>query len=59
MTYKMIVKTETPGRRAGATKTETEQIRFIPEAEVESYREVARTTAPLGSTRTIRVVQER
>ena len=58
MTYRMIVKTETP-TESGRTKIETERIEFIPEGEVETYRDAARTSAPQGSTRTIKVVRER
>lgn len=58
MAYRMIVRTETAGPRGG-TRIERETIRHIPEAELESYRDAARTSAPAGATRTIRVVPER
>lgn len=57
-TYKMIVKTQTADEN-GRSKTETEHIRFVPEAKLDRYCEVARTSVPIGATRTIRVVNEK
>jgi hypothetical protein len=53
----MIIKTETAGPRGGV-KRWTETVRHIAEHDVESYRNVAKTSGPVGSIRTIKVVQE-
>jgi hypothetical protein len=53
----MIIKTEGIDRN-GRQKTEIERVRHIPEAKLDRYREVARTSAQFGETRTIRVVKE-
>lgn len=58
MFHKMIVKTQAVNA-AGRPTSSTEHIRHIPAAEVEDRREAARQSAPAGSTRTIRVVDER
>ena len=54
----MIIETETPGPR-NSTDWSREQIRNIPEHEVDSRRAGARLSAPRGSTRTIKVLEER
>lgn len=58
MTFKMIVKTDSKNA-AGRPISNTEQVRHIPEAELDSRREAARQSAPRGASRTIRVVPER
>jgi hypothetical protein len=58
MFHKMIVKTQTVNA-AGRATSSTEHVRHIPAAEVADRRETARQSAPAGSTRTIRVVDER
>jgi alkylated DNA nucleotide flippase Atl1 len=58
MTYQMSIRTETATPN-GKTKVERETIRHIPEGEVETYRDAARTSAPAGSTRTIKVTAQR
>lgn len=57
MTFKMIVKTQTIGTNGRARNT-TEHIPHIPADQVEARREAARTSAPRGATRTIKVVSE-
>lgn len=56
-TYKMIVKTETTDER-GRNKTTTETIPHLLEEHLDERRHAARFSAPLGSTRTIEVVEE-
>lgn len=56
-THRMIVKTYSVGIDGRTTST-TEYIRHIPADRVEADREAARTSAPAGSTRTIKVVKE-
>lgn len=56
--HKMIVKTQTTGSD-GRERTSTEQVRHIPASEVENHRRAARESAPVGSTRTVKVVSER
>jgi hypothetical protein len=57
MTYRMIVKTD--GRNdQGRAVVQTEMIRHIQGDDLDARRDAARRSAPLGSTRTIRVVQE-
>lgn len=56
-TYRMIVKTETVDN-AGRTISNTERVRNILDTDLDARREAARKSAPLGSIRTIRVVNE-
>lgn len=56
MLYTMIVKTETSDN--GRAKTTTETIRNVPADELDGRRETARMSAPAGSTRTIKVVDQ-
>lgn len=58
MTHAMIIRTETVNA-AGRQSTTTERIPHIMTGELDRYREAARVSAPRGSTRTIRVVDER
>lgn len=58
MTFKMIVTTDTVNAAGRSTKT-TEHVPHIPADQLDSRRETARTSAPAGATRTVRVVQER
>jgi alkylated DNA nucleotide flippase Atl1 len=57
-TYQMAIRTERINEN-GRMKIDREIIQHIPEGEVESYRDAARTSAPLGSTRTIKVTEQR
>ncbi len=57
MTYRMIVKTQSADH-CGKARNTTEQVRHIPESKIDAAREHARKSAPLGSTRTIKVVPE-
>lgn len=56
-TYRMIVKTETVDK-AGKPTANTERVRHIPEAHLDERRATARMSAPMGATRTIKVVSE-
>jgi hypothetical protein len=55
-TYRMIVKTQTTEN--GRAKSTTEYVRHILDADLPARRETARTSAPAGATRTIKVVPE-
>lgn len=58
MTYRMIVKTQTTDHN-GRAKTTRETIPHIPADQLDARREAARTSAPRGATRTVKVVPER
>jgi hypothetical protein len=55
--YRMIVKTETVGTDGRALNTR-EIIGHLTEDELPARRNAAKLSAPLGSTRTIRVVPQ-
>lgn len=56
-TYRMTIRTETTEN--GRPVTTREVVPHITEDDLPSRREAARTSAPAGATRTLRVVPER
>jgi hypothetical protein len=56
--YRMHIKTEGIGTDGRATRT-TELVPNLTEGELDSRRDAARRSAPVGSTRTIKVTEQR